>query len=172
MPNPRGKWVIAILIAVLGVTTSASAFWFITDMFDQVSKKPQEGEPMGLPEHAIAEDMVDYPIDLPRTELAEMLPKNPYADATTGAPFKHGKVMYDTYCAVCHGLTGMGDGPVAMAGKGIPPFPLLGAAGLSDQVLFAQIWSGNNAIMGPYYWAMSPDEIWQVVTYIRSFAGQ
>ena len=32
-----------------------------------------------------------------------------------------GKEMYNTYCAVCHGLTGKGDGPAAEALKVPPP---------------------------------------------------
>ena len=31
------------------------------------------------------------------------------------APSQDGKVLYDRYCASCHGVTGLGDGPAAEA---------------------------------------------------------
>jgi mono/diheme cytochrome c family protein len=39
----------------------------------------------------------------------------PYSDPTSGSE------MYRTYCAVCHGLDGKGDGPAAAALKRMPP---------------------------------------------------
>lgn len=147
---------------------SASAMWWITDMFDQPAKKPQSGVPLQLPAGAIPVDGGTYPINLPRAELAALLPANPYAGQTSGAVMANGKHLYDVYCGVCHGATGMGDGPAAVIGKGIPQWPLATAAGLTDQMLFAQIWVANNMFMGPYYWALTPDETWQVVNYVRS----
>lgn len=171
---PKMRTLVLTAVAILAGAGSASAFWFITDMFDQVSKKPQEGTPMHTPADSVPADGGTYPIDLPRAELVKILPENPYgARATSEEVRAAGKVLFERNCAICHGLTGMGDGPVAAAGKGIPPFPLIGAAAAyPDQLLFAQIWVGNNAIMGPYYWAMSPDEVWQVVSYLRKLAGK
>ncbi len=124
-----------VVALVLGFAGSASALWFITDMFDQPSKKPQEGAPMTLPPDSVPDFGGYYPTNLRRAELAPLLPENPYAGENSGTVMATGKVMYDIYCAVCHGPTGMGDGPVAAVNKGIPPFPLLGVAGYSDQEL-------------------------------------
>jgi len=39
----------------------------------------------------------------------------------TNAPSNSGKDMYNSYCAVCHGTNGKGDGPAASAMKVAPP---------------------------------------------------
>lgn len=156
---------IFLALGLILAAGSASAMWWITDMFDQPAKKPQSGTPLQLPAGAIPVHGGAYPSDLPRAELAAMLPANPYAGQ---AYTPQGKQLYDVYCGVCHGATGAGDGPVAVIGKGIPQWPLATAAGFSDQMIFAQIWVANNMFMGPYYWALTPDETWQVVNYVRS----
>lgn len=86
------------------------------------------------------------------------------ADAPT---LVKGKLLYDTYCQVCHGATGKGDGPIATK---IPPPPSY----LSDRLLtyepgrfFHVITLGYNK-MPAYAVQLAPVERWQVITYIRS----
>lgn len=38
----------------------------------------------------------------------------------TNSPSNNGKVMYDSYCAVCHGKEAKGNGPAASAMKTVP----------------------------------------------------
>jgi mono/diheme cytochrome c family protein len=78
-----------------------------------------------------------------------------------------GKALYETYCLVCHGEQGKGDGPIA--GK-IPAPPSY----TSDRVLafpagriFHVITLGSGK-MPSYAAQLSPDERWEIVTYVRS----
>ncbi len=61
--------------------------------------------------------------------------------AKTAESINRGRFVYETYCLVCHGPAGKGDGPVSMASGG--PFPgvraLIGPAAdrLSDGYIYA-----------------------------------
>jgi mono/diheme cytochrome c family protein len=78
-----------------------------------------------------------------------------------------GQALFQTYCAVCHGETGRGNGP--LAGK-IPPPPSY----LSERVLafapgriFHVITTGAKK-MPSYAGQLSPGERWKVVSYVHA----
>lgn len=58
-----------------------------------------------------------------RTRLEGETLLNPLSEFEKAAHFANGKLMYETYCAVCHGVKGDGNGPVApvfaVGGKGV-----------------------------------------------------
>ena len=94
--------------------------------------------------------------------------KNPIkGDAVATAA---GKKIYDSNCAICHGLKGKGDG-VAAAGLSKPPADHTSNAvqGVSDGGLFWMITTGNNP-MPAYKQVYSETQRWQLVNYIRTFA--
>jgi mono/diheme cytochrome c family protein len=78
-----------------------------------------------------------------------------------------GKVLYQTYCLVCHGEEGKGDGPIASK---IPPPPSY----KSDRLLayppgriFHVITRGANK-MPSYAAQLSPEDRWLIITYVRA----
>ena len=78
-----------------------------------------------------------------------------------------GKALYETYCLVCHGAEGKGDGPIASK---IPP----PSAYKSDRVMgflpgriFHVITMGSNK-MPSYAAQLSPDDRWLIVNYVRA----
>src|SRR5262249_27105188 len=99
-----------------------------------------------------------------RAEAAVAL-KNPLA-ATPDA-LRHGKVLFETNCAPCHGSAAMGDGPVA-AHTAVRATDLTAgpSAARSDGYLYATIRTGGG-VMPAYADAMSATERWQVVLYLR-----
>ncbi len=108
-------------------------------------------------------------------EFASM--SNPFAGDV--AAIEAGGAIYAANCATCHGPEGGGDGPSAAA---LDPKPsnLADAnmmAGLSDGYLFWRISEGGmmapfNSTMPPWKGTLTEDEIWQVVTYVRSLSGE
>ncbi len=75
----------------------------------------------------------------------------------------HGKVQYEIYCAPCHGLKGMADGPVAKVFLGV--LPLVVSQGRTDGHLYATISHGRRRMPG--YARLTMQERWDIVNYVR-----
>jgi mono/diheme cytochrome c family protein len=91
--------------------------------------------------------------------------QNPYR--ATARTLDEGKALFQTYCMVCHGEQGKGDGPIA--GK-IPPPPSY----VSERVLafpegriFHVITMGAGK-MPSYAAQLSASERWKIVTYVHT----
>jgi mono/diheme cytochrome c family protein len=91
--------------------------------------------------------------------------QNPYSP--TAKTLEEGKALFQTYCAVCHGEQGKGDGPISSK---IPPPPSY----LSDRLMqfpsgriFHVITLGTGK-MPSYATQLSADERWKIVTYIHT----
>ncbi len=86
-----------------------------------------------------------------------------------------GRQLYATNCAACHGETGRGDGPAA---AGLRPAPGDFAEHMvpgkhTDWQIFTWIRDGvPNSAMPAWGERLSDDQIWQLVTYLRTFAPQ
>jgi mono/diheme cytochrome c family protein len=83
-----------------------------------------------------------------------------------------GQKLYAIYCSPCHGPGAKGDGPVSP--KFIPPPDLTHPSiqkGRTDGYLQHVIGMGG-AVMPAYGEALSPEERWHVVNFLRSLARQ
>jgi cbb3-type cytochrome c oxidase subunit III len=97
----------------------------------------------------------------------------PAGDASRGA------ALYADYCGACHGKTGKGDGPIAMAYKP-QPHDLTDRAHLSkrnDHDLYNVISQGGGAVdrattMPGWGSVLAPQQIWDLVAYIRQLSTQ
>ena len=80
-----------------------------------------------------------------------------------------GMLLYQENCQLCHGATGMGDGPGG-AGLNPPPADLTIHVPLHpDRALFEFIQQGvPGTAMAPMSDKMSEDEIWHLVNYIQT----
>lgn len=85
----------------------------------------------------------------------------------TDAVLARGAVQFQTYCAVCHGVGGEGDGPVVGVGK--LPFAtnlmLPTTVERSDGYLYGIIRVGRGLM--PSYRRIPPSDRWAVVRYVR-----
>jgi mono/diheme cytochrome c family protein len=89
-----------------------------------------------------------------------------------------GAAVYEQRCATCHGTAAMGDGPLAAgtAAYGARPSNLADATwqhGSSDGEIFAAIRDGIGPgfAMDAFRGALTDDEIWDVVNYLKSLSG-
>ena len=93
--------------------------------------------------------------------------KNPVkADAES---LQIGKMMYNKYCASCHGKTGLGDGPKArMLETFSGDFSVEFYQKQTDGEHFYKTKTGRGE-MPAYDKKVADEDIWHVVNYMRSF---
>jgi mono/diheme cytochrome c family protein len=105
----------------------------------------------------------------PRTRTAESL--------------NRGQWVYETYCLVCHGPGGRGDGPISAANRRTPPGPfpgigdLLGptAMGRSDGYIYGVVTYAQamgRGLMPRYGDKVRGTDRWDVVNYVRHLQAQ
>ena len=85
---------------------------------------------------------------------------------TDRIPSARGDTLYHTFCAVCHGVAGAGDGPVGPK-VAAPSLLTPRAIGYTDGYLYS-ITRYGRGIMGKYGDKITEqDDRWQVVNYVR-----
>ena len=95
--------------------------------------------------------------------------KNP--EPSNSNTLKSGKVLYQAYCAPCHGKNGKGDGPAAASLHPKPADHTSAAVQAeSDGTLFYKISEGHTGTaMPPFKAVLHPDQRWALIDYIRTF---
>jgi mono/diheme cytochrome c family protein len=86
---------------------------------------------------------------------------------------ENGRVQYERFCSTCHGLGGLGDGPVSVTGEINGPLAgVLAVAGptsiariRSDGHIYTTIRYGRRRMPG--YDRIQPDDRWDIVNYLR-----
>jgi mono/diheme cytochrome c family protein len=132
------------------------------DMADAPTAKPQKTY-LDPPAGAVAMEGVDYPKTPEEAETTLKVPERVDQDPEASAK---GKALFETFCSVCHGLDGKGVGTLG------PKYPQ--AADLTnplyhtrgDGFFFFRITFGG-ALMPAYGHAISVNERWYIVRYVR-----
>jgi mono/diheme cytochrome c family protein len=92
---------------------------------------------------------------------------NPFGSGTENS-IQRGAKVFTNYCAVCHGSDALGLGPVAQRGFPPPPSLLLPhTLQMKDGQMFHVLTYGQNN-MPSYASQVTPEDRWNVITYIRS----
>ncbi len=166
-----------LFVVALNLAAKSTLFTLVTDMFNQVSLKPQErGSMRTFPigtvsvDGRVNEDPADRFSWMEKEILNETATKNP----TTPGPesIANGKLKYNTYCLVCHGdttainkagfaATKINDlGMIAPAVIKLTPF-------FSDGYIFHKAKYGG-AVMPALGYATTATDRWDIVNYIRT----
>lgn len=117
------------------------------------------------PQGTIAATVSTYPYT--KETLAADITKRANPLAATREVLARGKKQFMTYCVVCHGDAGYGNGLV------VPPFPQPPSLqsdkirGFADSQLFHIITVGQNS-MGAYGPVIREDDRWAIIHYIRA----
>jgi mono/diheme cytochrome c family protein len=90
---------------------------------------------------------------------------NPYRP--TPQIIEEGKALYQTYCLVCHGESGKGDGPIASKIPPPPSYKSTRVLAFPPGRIFHVVTMGSGK-MQSYATQLSADERWKVVTYVTT----
>ena len=150
-------------------------------MVDSVPVDPYDRDPLGkghysiykAPEGSVPHGYVPfrYGKDKKEAERAGRELLSPLQGSA--ADLKRGQFVFDTWCAVCHGPKGEGDGPVIGAGRFPGPPSLLAdrARNLADGHLFHIVTHGQG-IMPSYAVQVRPADRWKAIAWVRKLQGQ
>jgi mono/diheme cytochrome c family protein len=165
----------ALAVLVVPVVALGTGCWEQMDggqWFPQMKRQPAvqayeitdvPGHPQGLspPDGTVPIDGGEAPVSTVTDAEANALVNPHPADLRS---LENGKAQYETYCAVCHGKTGLADGPVSKVFVGV--LPLVGIVrARSDGHIFTTIRYGRRRM--PSYDRIPPDDRWDIVNYVR-----
>jgi mono/diheme cytochrome c family protein len=170
---------IAVCVLAGSALSDAYAFPWSTDMYQGPAVQPLEIAPRVMPEGTLPVNGIHYNVHygqppgmantkaiLPmKLELMTVREQNPLQPSTEN--LAHGRALFETVCAACHGPIGKGDGSVVHLLAHKPANLLTGVStNLPDGYVFGYIRNGG-IWMPSYDDAMSATERWQIVLYMR-----
>jgi len=159
--------VLAVLFFVSACADSADkpTWEYMYHMGDNPAVKAQEERMRVPPVGTIPRGFTPYPYGKDDGDIAGVSLKNPLK--ATEDNFLIGQERYNTFCVVCHGETGDGDGYI------VPKFPrpptLLSkkVADWSDGRMFHVITKGQN-LMPSYAVQVAEKDRWAIIYYVRA----
>jgi mono/diheme cytochrome c family protein len=83
---------------------------------------------------------------------------------------QHGQALYAVYCTPCHGPAGKGDGLVTTKFMATPDLSSPDLQQQRTDGYWQSYLSVGGAVMPSYAEALTPDERWHVVNYLRTLA--
>jgi S-disulfanyl-L-cysteine oxidoreductase SoxD len=170
----RAWTVAAAALALAGYASVVTAFPWNKDMVDQPSPKPQTTVTPPPPGSVPTTGLEIVP--RPGTEAEVFAGKEaaaglPNPVPSTPASVARGADSYATYCAICHGAQGRGDGPVGLV---FEPSPVDLHEDYTQEQTDGQIYftiTRGRIEMPQYRDALRPEERWDLVNFLRAAFG-
>ena len=154
-----------LLLALVACSKENPKFIYMPDMVYSPAFKAQEEGAMRLPvagtvprgyqPYAFAKD--------PEGAGREL--KNPLR--ATASTLKRGQAMFNTYCIVCHGPNGMGDGTIVPKFPRPPSLQSDKVRGWPDGRIYHTVTMGQN-LMPSYASQIDPQDRWAIIHYVRA----
>lgn len=171
------------VVAIAALSLSTGACSWLTDFRQQPSVKewqslditwkdtttPFRGNPQGSVSIA-GTAVADYEVSHRRLPVVvDSMNGIANPEPATQASVTRGAKYYQINCAVCHGLEGKGDGPVARF-NGAPNLTTEAIVAFSDGHYFGKIRNGGPIM--PTFNRIPERDRWHVVNYIRGLQGK
>lgn len=177
----RGLLLLAIAVAgvtLAGCSRGSYPIDFFSEMHYNQSYKIQEPPSLSAPSGSVP--ITGREVEYALGDAAGLV--NPVA--ATAATLQHGQVLYQINCAVCHGATGLGDGPMReiLTTAGYPRTPAdltvsgsvsAGEGGMAFLIItkgFAGAFGmpSDQFLMPPFGKLLTAEDRWTLVHYLRS----
>jgi cytochrome c5 len=160
----RRFWGSVLGLLTIGAVVSLLFFYdvlkinFPTNMNEQFSYGFEQGPRLAAPDSSVP---VQGPDLIAGSPASLPVPSSPNS-------VQRGKTLFGYNCAMCHGITGVGNGAVG-AFFTPKPFDLTGSTvqGLQSDELFVVITQGFGG-MPPFAENLSPEERWDVINYVHT----
>jgi mono/diheme cytochrome c family protein len=160
----RRFWGSVLGLLTIGAVVSLLFFYdvlkinFPTNMNEQFSYGFEQGPRLAAPDSSVP---VQGPDLIAGSPASLPVPSSPNS-------IQRGKTLFGYNCAMCHGITGVGNGAVG-AFFTPKPFDLTGSTvqGLQSDELFVVITQGFGG-MPPFAENLSPEERWDVINYVHT----
>lgn len=142
---------------------SGTKMQWAPDMADAPTQKSQENY-IDPPEGAVSMNSFVYPATVEEAENTLTMP----ADiANDQANMAQAKVLFDTFCAVCHGPDAKGEGSLGPNFPRPPDLTHPAYKARKDGFFFYRITFGS-AIMPGYGHAITIPERWEIIKHLRT----
>jgi mono/diheme cytochrome c family protein len=92
---------------------------------------------------------------------------SPFSGPPSAAVLARGKAVYQTFCAVCHGVRGTGDGPLIPKFPNPPSYRSARLLAMPDGQIFHVITCGSG-MMPAYAGQIAPDDRWKAIAWVRT----
>ena len=149
-----------MLAILVGSAAAGLAFPWTQDMVRGRAVRPQTVMLVPPPNTRA----VGHPRILDRDEADKRL-TNPLAASTQ--VLEQGRALFGTYCAVCHGASGSGGGPVGKYFRQVADLSATSIQKYSDGLMYSVIREGGFNMPG-YAETLSAPERWALVHFVRT----
>ncbi len=164
-----------LAVLVVFAATLGTGCWEQLDdgkWFPQMKRQPAvqayedmqlPGQPQGFtpPDGSVSIDGGEAPVSNVIDAESNGIPNPVQADLRS---LDNGRTQYETFCATCHGTTGMADGPVSKVFLGV--LPLVGVVkARTDGHIYTTIRYGRRRMPG--YGRLPARDRWDIVNYVR-----
>lgn len=164
-----GSLVSALSMTACRIDGSGTKMQWAPDMADAPTSKPQKSF-LDPPLHAVSMNAVFYEKTPELAEAGHVMPTAIAADSD-GRYIAKGKVLFETFCAVCHGPDGKGGHSLGVNFPTPPDITHPSYVEKKDGFFFYRITFGTSVMPG-YGYATLPDERWMIVKYLRTLQSR